>query len=116
MLQRILTLCLALGAATPAIAQWHVMKSESQAIEAAAGSVTLPVDPAGSMHVVPCPRCAIVSLRASAQSVYLIGEQQVSLDELRRHVTAHPRALLVVSYTTATKALRRVRVSTVGLR
>ena len=118
MLTRILrpTLLLALAAATPALAQWKVMRSELQAIEAAATSVTLPADDSGSLHVIPCPRCAIVSLRASAQSTYFIGSRRVSLEELRRLAAAQPDTLLVISYTTATKALSRVRASAAGLR
>jgi hypothetical protein len=117
MLQRILrpTLLIALAAATPAFAQWKVMKSEMQAIEAAAGSVTLPADARGSLHVIPCPSCAIVSLRASPQSAYFIGAQRVSLTELRRLAAAQPDTLLVINYTTSTKALSRVRASAAGL-
>jgi hypothetical protein len=117
MLQRILrpTLLLAIAATTPALAQWQVMKSDSQAIEAAAAWVTLPADATGSVHVVPCPRCAIVSLRASPESAYFIGEQRVTLAELRRLAAARPETLLVISYTTATKALRRVRASAAGV-
>jgi hypothetical protein len=118
MLQRILrpTLLIALAAATPALAQWKVMKSDTQALEAAAASVTLPADATGSLHVIPCPRCAIVSLRASPQSAYFIGAQRVSLEELRRLAAAQPDTLLVISYTTATKALSRVRASAAGVR
>jgi hypothetical protein len=118
MLPRILrpALLAALAAATPALAQWNVMKNESDSIEAAAHSVTLPPDASGSLHVVPCPRCAIVSLRASAQSAYFIGGQQVSLEELRRLAATRPDTLLVISYTTATKALRRVRASAADAR
>lgn len=118
MLQRILrpTLLAALAAATPALAQWKVMKSELQAIEAAAASVTLPADARGSLHVIPCPRCAIVSLRAAPESTYFIGAQQVSLDELRKLAAAQPDTLLVISYATATKVLSRVRASAAGIR
>lgn len=110
-MMRMLTLCtLALLAAAPAPAG---LRAIEQAYELAVGEARLPARPDGSLRVQPCPGCASVTLRLSADTRYLLAPagRALTFKEFaaeRARQAGVPGAVLVVFYDPATGLARRL--------
>nr|PZN79861.1 MAG: hypothetical protein DIU56_05115 [Pseudomonadota bacterium] len=89
-------------------AQFRVMINAEEGIETSASSVVLPSSTEGSLLVTPCTGCAPLTLRASAQTRYFVGDNPVTLGELRAMLATAGDVQLVVTYDRETRALNRV--------
>lgn len=81
------------------------------AIETGADATVLPSGPLSSLVVTPCGGCPPLSLPTTAQSRYFIGEQEVSLEDLKRRVAGQPTTMLVILYRKDSRELTRVIAS-----
>lgn len=80
------------------------------AIEASQDSIVLPTGPGSTLVVTPCRACRPISLVADARTAYLIGDQAVTLAELRRWLGTRRGVAIAVFYARGTTTLTRVVV------
>lgn len=78
--------------------------------EASGSMVSLPSTSTGELTFQACDKCKTLRLRASETSTYFLGEQQVSLAELRQYLSSYPETFLVVMRHKDTFNLSRVVV------
>lgn len=99
---------LATGATLQASAQ---LRAFELAVEAPANTAVLPSGPASTLVVTPCTGCKPLSLPASARSRYFVGNEQVTLTELKRQLATRPKAMLLIFYRKESRELSRVVAS-----
>lgn len=105
---RVLWAALACLAASVANAE---LRATHDSVEAHAADLVLPSGPLSTLVVTPCRGCSPLSLLATGRTQYLVGRQQVTLEELRREVGRRPDAIVVVIWDRQTRELYRVRAS-----
>ena len=64
--------------------------------EAVPGLLDLPRNVNGELVVRACTACKTTRLRASVETRYFIGEQEVTLVDLTKYFDSHPMALVTV--------------------
>lgn len=70
-----------------------------EAIESSVKEVLLPTSTSGTLVFRDCePRCAVRSLRLNASSKFILGDAEVSLQELAAFAASDEDALLLVLY------------------
>lgn len=82
-----------------------------QAVETTAGAVTLPTSRDGSVVVMPCAGCAPKTFHAVADTQYRLGEQAVTLPELKAAVVGRPGTFVTVIYHEKTNELYSISAS-----
>jgi hypothetical protein len=87
------------------------LKAIELAVETPANTTVLPSGPASTLVVTPCVGCKPLSLPASARSRYFIGNEQVTLAELKKQLANRPKAMLLILYRKDSRELSRVIAS-----
>jgi hypothetical protein len=82
------------------------------ALETQASAVTLPAGPASTLVLSACSGCAPQSFLATQSTIYLLGDQPVSLAEMKAALAGRPQTLMTVTYSAKTRELTRVTAST----
>jgi hypothetical protein len=95
--------------ALPALAQ---MKMLEQGYEVSPSKVSLPASATGELTVQRCLSCAVLRLRATERSKYIISGQEVGLVEFKRYVEQNPPSMFVVMQLHNTNQLSRIVVDT----
>ena len=95
--------------ALPALAQ---MKMLEQGYEVSPSKVRLPTSATGELTLQRCMSCAVLRLRATERSKYIIAGQEVGLAEFRRFVEQTPPSMFVVMQLHKTDQLSRIVVDT----
>jgi len=101
----------AAGALSTAYAQTQPFKTVSEALETNARSMSVPSSPDGLMTVTPCVSCAVKMLHSTANTVYLLKDQPVSLVVFRNAVATNSEAPITVLYSVKTSLLVSVNAS-----
>jgi hypothetical protein len=103
------TFCFALLAgalATSAQAQRaNVFRNVTQAMETPVSSVTLPVSQTSSLVMPECASCPPKSYPVTANTRFLLGKSDVTVQELRAAVIDKPDLILTVKYSVKTGEL-----------
>jgi hypothetical protein len=79
----------------PAAEGQQLYQSVDDCIEASTDSVTLPSTVPYRMTVLPCPTCKSLELAVDADTRFFVGEQSVTLAQLRAHAAGGVRQLNV---------------------
>jgi hypothetical protein len=95
-------------ASSPTLAQ---MRSLEQGHEAAPFMIKMPQSETSELTLQICDKCQVLRLRATPETRYLIGKEQVSLAVMTKYLAAHPVAPTVVVQRKDTFILNRVTVS-----
>ena len=95
-------------AAVPASARAPIT---SDTIEASAHMLSMPATPDGILVVKTCPTCKGVTLKATADTLYLLGKQQVSLQDFSAFTRSNGDAFVAVSYELSSTKLIRMTAS-----
>lgn len=83
-------------------------QSLTNAVEAVAGSVTLPSIADGTLVMAICHDCPPQSFVVDAATEYFIGDKPVKLADLRAAVAASPDNILTVSYVLKTGVVTQI--------
>lgn len=78
------------------------------AVEAFAGSVTLPNGTAGSLVMATCHECPLQSFTTTAATEYFVDGKPSTLAEVRAATTAAPGNILTVSYIVKTGVVTQI--------
>jgi len=104
----VLALALSAGAMLPATAAVKVLELGH---EADPHMIRMPDRENGELTLQTCPTCNVLRLRASARTVYLIGDSPVTLKDMTKYLQSNPDANVVVMQLKDTTELSRVLVS-----
>lgn len=80
----------------------------TMAVEAFAGSVTLPNGPTGSLVMATCHDCPLQSFTTTAATEYFVDGKPATLAEVRAANVAAPRNILTVSYIVKTGVVTQI--------
>lgn len=97
-----------LAAVTPVLAQ---MRVATLAHEAMPDMIRMPASEGGELTLQICATCQVLRLRASSETRYFVGEEEVTLAFITKYLDQHPNAPVVVSQPLKELTLWRVRVS-----
>jgi hypothetical protein len=105
-------LLLAAAGATASERRGMQVLEDGREVEAA--TLTLPAETAGVLQFRGCTACVTVSLNYDETTRYFIGRREVTLSELRFHVSAHPSAaVLLVTPRAKSNTVSRVVAQTI---
>ena len=103
----VLALVLSGGAMLPAGATVKVLELGH---EADPRMIRMPDRDNGELSLQICATCKVLRLRATAETVYVIGGQQVTLKDMSKYLQNNPEANVVVMQRKDTATLTRVIV------
>ena len=83
-------------------------KTEWRTHELEASTITLPTTDPGLLTALPCSSCKSLVLSTTGATQYRIGEQTVTLADMRRAFQMHPGAAVVVHVGDDFKTVLRV--------
>ena len=105
----LLTVCLLLTA-TLAPAQDAGHRSQ----ETAAGVIQLPLRLPGSAAYPVCDNCETHQYSIDASTEYFIGDEPVTLDQMRAEIASRPKALAMVALSADLRSIRRIFILRFG--
>jgi hypothetical protein len=107
-LTRFALLIVLAAAVLPASAREH---STADIVEASTSMLTMPAVVDGILVVKTCATCKERSLRATANTQYLLGQQRVSLQQFTTFVRENSDVFVAVQYDTASALLLGLKAS-----
>lgn len=103
----VLALALSVSAMLPAGAAVKLLELGH---EADPRMIRMPDRENGELSLQTCATCKVLRLRATAETVYLIGRQPVTLKEMSKYLQNNPEANVVVMQRKDTATLTRIIV------
>jgi hypothetical protein len=85
--------------------------------EVEAASLSLPAVAGGALEIRGCTLCTLAPLNLDASTRFFIGQREVSLAELKTHISENPgAAVLIVTPRSAKNQVARIVAQSVGQR
>lgn len=97
--------------AAGAVAQDTKMRSVEDGHEVNASALRLPSSLSGMLDIKNCNECPNIAIELTAESQLIIGNNTVTLDELRRFLDANPSAPVLVVTPIGKNVVSRIKVA-----
>lgn len=112
---RLMPLCLSVLALAVPDAALATFRMIEQAIEANAEQIVLPKSVGAPLLVRSCPTCAARSLKTTASTRFLVGDQAIPLRAFARFLMDHPKTDLAIMTSVRDGTVTRIKAtSTAG--
>lgn len=85
-----------------------IVKTVVQAVEAPAGTVTLPSNAGGPLVMPACYGCALKTYKTTAATEWFVGGKPSTLTHVRTAANSDPTIALTISYSVETNEIQQV--------
>jgi hypothetical protein len=80
-------------------------------IEAQASAIIMPQRTDGRLQFQGCPTCKLYVLQLTEKTRFLIGDRDVSFDQLIQHISARPDAAVLIVTPKSQSVVTRIKVA-----